>query len=170
MLHHSFQDRTLKWRAHGTIQEESLAPCVRNEKCQGIRQMNSCSVLWLQGSQHCGCKEFNTGHHERRKMLKWATMKFGLTPAVQTLSKVVNKLFNIFFREVYDLWALNYPINPTSGAPLQPTRRQVAIWVVQEWDRITEELWVKAWTSCGYKTNKYLECDKVNDIVPYSDE
>ena len=49
-------------------------------------------------------------------------------------------------------------------------RHQVASWVVQAWDRITEDLWVKAWTSCGYKTNKYLECDKVNDIVPYSDE
>ena len=75
----------------------------------------------FRGHSTAGCKEFSTRHHERRKMLKWATMKFGLTPAVQTLSNVVNKLFKSFLCEVYDLWSLNYPINPTSGAPLQPT-------------------------------------------------
>ena len=61
----------------------------------------------FRGHSTAGCKEFSTGHNERRKMIKWATMKFGLTPTGKTLSKVLNKLLKRFLREVYDLWALN---------------------------------------------------------------
>ena len=87
-------------------------------------------------------------------------MKVFLTPSGQSICKVVNKLFKIFLYEVYDVWAITSPINPTSGAPLTPTRYQVASWVVQAWNWITEELCAKAWTSCVYKEKKELEGDK----------
>ena len=97
-------------------------------------------------------------------------MKGGLTPSGQPLDKVVNKVSKSFLYEVYDVWSLTDPINPTRGAPLPHTRQKVMSWVVQAWDRINEEICTKAWTDCGYNINKELEGDKENIIVPYSDE
>ena len=82
-------------------------------------------------------------------MLNWLIMKGGITPVRQPLYKVVNKVFKIFIREIYDVWALNTPINPTKGAPLPPTCQQVASWVVQAWDKINEELCIQYCTACG---------------------
>ena len=97
-------------------------------------------------------------------------MKGGITPVGQPLDMVVNKVFNIFLHEVYGVWALTAPINPTTGATLPPTCQKVESLVVQAWDRIAEDLCAKAWTDCGYKTKKQLEGDKEPVIVPYSDE
>ena len=103
----------------------------------------------FRGHNSARCNAFNTFRHERRKMLNWLIMKCGLTPVGQPLDNFVNKLFNIFLCDFYDVWALTYPINPTTGSPLPTTRQQVASWFVQAWDRIPEELCEKYWASCG---------------------
>ena len=69
-----------------------------------------------------------------------------------------------------DLWALTAPINPETEAPLPPTRQQMASWVVEAWDKITEELCAKAWVACGYKTQDQLDGDNETGVVAYSEE
>ena len=108
----------------------------------------------FRGHSSAGCKAFNTGHTDHRNILKWVIMKCGLTSVRQPLDKVVNKGINRFIHDVYDVWALTVPLNPTTGASLTPTRQQVTSWVVQTWDRIPGEICAKSWTECGYKKNK----------------
>ena len=86
------------------------------------------------------CKEFNLGNHEQNKMLRWEIMKGGLTPVGHTLNKVVNKVFKGYRRDIYDMWALTSPINKATGAPHPPTRQQCATWVVEAWEKVSEEL------------------------------
>ena len=81
-------------------------------------------------------------------------MKDVPTPLGQRLDKVTNKIFKFFLCEVYDVWELTSRVNTITGAPLSPTFQQVASWVVQAWDRITEELYANSWTACEYKTKK----------------
>ena len=72
----------------------------------------------FRGHSAAGYKAFSIGHPERRNILKWVIMKGDLTPVGQSLDKVANKVFKSFLCEVYDLWALTAPINPTIGATL----------------------------------------------------
>ena len=116
------------------------------------------------------CKNFTTGHPEREKMLHWSIMKGGLTPVAQPLDKVVNKVFKGYLRDIYDQWSLTAPVNATTGAPMPPSRQQMASWVVEAWEKIPEELCAKAWTACGYKTKDQLCGDKETGIVAYTDK
>ena len=154
MLHHRFQDRKLKLRPHCPVREEVIAPWGISEKCRGIRQKILALCGDFRSHSAAGCKEFNTGHPEQSKMLKSVIMKGGLAPSGKPLNKVVNNVFKSFHCEVYDVWALTSPINPTTVAPLPHTCQKVASWFVQAWDRITEEICTNAWNSCGYKKNK----------------
>lgn len=123
----------------------------------------------FKGHSGVDCKNFTTGHPEREKMLSWNIMKGGLTPVAQPLDRVVNKVFKGYLRDIYDHYALSAPVNPTSGAPVPPTRQQMASWVVQAWDQIPEELCAKAWLACDYKTKDELSGDKETAIVAYTD-
>ena len=46
----------------------------------------------------------------------------------------------------------------------------MASWVVDAWDKITEELCAKAWVACGYKTQDQLGGDKETGVVAYTEE
>ena len=123
----------------------------------------------FRGHSAAECKAFTRGNNERKKMLKWEIMPGGLTPVAQPLDKVVNKVFKSFLRDIYDHWSLTAPINPTTGAPLPPSRQQMASWVVQAWDKVPKELCAKAWTACGYKTKDQLCGDKETAIIEWND-
>ena len=76
----------------------------------------------------------------------------------------------IHVRHFYDQWSLTAPVNPETGAPLPPSRQQMASWVVEAWDKISIELCANAWVACGYKTADQLGGDKETGIVPYTEE
>ena len=122
------------------------------------------------GHSAAECKQFTKGNTERQKILNWEIMKGGLTPAAQPLDKVVNKVFKSFLRDIYDHWSLTAPVHPTSGAPLPPSRQQMASWVILAWDKVPEELCAKAWTACGYKTKDQLCGDKETALVEWTDK
>ena len=92
------------------------------------------------------------------------------TPVRQPLDKVVNILFKGYICEIYDLWALTSPINTETGVPHPTTWQQCATWVVEAWEKVLEEVCVKAWSACAYKTNKEFESDQVTAIYAYTDE
>ena len=114
-------------------------------------------------------KQFTTGD-DREKVLSWNVIPGGLTPVAQPLDKVVNKVFKGYLRDIYDHWSLTAPVNPETGAPLPPSRQQMASWVVEAWDKISIELCANAWVACGYKTADQLGGDKETGIVPYTEE
>ena len=66
------------------------------------------------------CKKFNLGNRECKEMLTQEIIKGGLTPVGKPLDKVVNKVFKDYIRDIYDLWALTYPINTEIGASHSP--------------------------------------------------
>ena len=82
------------------------------------------------------CKEFNLCNRERKNMLRWKIMKDRLIPVGQTLDKVVNKVFEGYFRDIYDMWALTSPINTETGVPHPTTWQQCATWVVEAWEKV----------------------------------
>ena len=121
----------------------------------------------FRGHSSQATKAFNAGHRQRRKMLKWVIIKGGLTPVAQPLDKLVNKVFKGYLRELYDIYAITAPINPTTGAPYPPSRQLIASWIVEAWERVPEELCAKVWIACGYKTRKELEGDNETALVPW---
>ena len=103
-------------------------------------------------------------------MLRWEIIKGGLTPVGQPLDKVVNKVFKGYLRDIYDMWALNSPINKATGAPNPPTWQKCATWVIEAWGKVLEDLCAKVWTACGYKTKNELASDQVTETAAYIDE
>ena len=106
----------------------------------------------------------------RRMMLEWINMKGGLTLVGQPLDKLVNKMPKGYLRELYNMFTLTAPVNPTIGAPYPPSRQLITTWIVEAWDRVPEELCTNAWTTCSYKTKNELGRDKDIIVVPYSDD
>ena len=97
-------------------------------------------------------------------------MKGGLTPVVQPLEILFNKVFKGYLRELYEIFALTDPVNPATGAPFPPSYQQNLTWIVEAWEQVTEELFSKAWTACGYKKNNDSDGDINTGLVPYSDD
>ena len=64
----------------------------------------------------------------------------GLTPKSQPLDVLVNKVFKGLFHDQFEEWSLNAPINPVTDHPIAPSRQVLAIWVVNAWDQVPEEL------------------------------
>ena len=124
----------------------------------------------FKGHSAAECKSFNLGTEERKKMLRWEVMKGGITPVGQPLDKVVNRVFKGFLKDLYDLWLLTAPVNEKTGAPVPPSRQQCANWVVEAWDKVSEELCAKAWTACGYKTKQQLASENETVLAPYTKE
>ena len=90
-------------------------------------------------------------------------MKDRLIPVGQTLDKVVNKVFEGYFRDIYDMWALTSSINTAL------TSHQCEIWVVEAWEKVLEGICARAWTAYCYKTKNELASDQVTAIVAYTD-
>ena len=85
----------------------------------------------------------------RRENLKFDIMKGERTPVGQPLGKVLNKVFNGYLLDLYDIQSLTAPVNPRTGHLFPPSRQLLATWIVQAWVNITEYLCRKAWNACG---------------------
>ena len=72
-----------------------------------------------------------------------------LTPAGQPLEKFINKVFKVYFSDLYDNYILTDPIG-YNGAPKAPTIKLLTTWIVKYLDMISPELVRKLWTACGY--------------------
>ena len=106
------------------------------------------------------------GHSDKRvkactqamgNILKWEIMAGGITPKAQPLDVVINKVFKGFFRDLFEQWSLNAPLNEKSGNPLPPSRQLLAKWVVLAWSKVDKALVKKSWKVCGYRTMEDLE-------------
>ena len=73
----------------------------------------------------------------------------GLTPEVQTLEKVINKLSKAFFRDLYGQYMFTVQFLPSS-IPNPPTRQLLMTRVAKAWEMVKVELVRKCWTACGY--------------------
>ena len=73
--------------------------------------------------------------------------------------------------DLFEEWSLNAPINDQTGHPYAPSRQLLAMWVVQAWKKIPEELVKKAWVVSGYTDMVDLEDQAASrEIVEYSTE
>ena len=61
------------------------------------------------------------------------------------------------YRDLYDTYMLNAPVNPVTGHPFVPSHQLCAAWVVSAWERVPEALVRKAWTVGNYKTFEELQ-------------
>jgi hypothetical protein len=68
----------------------------------------------------------------------------GYTGCVQVMDKGLNRPFKGYSREGFEDWML------TNFDGRQPTRGQVATWIVSAWDKITKECIVNTWRSVGH--------------------
>ena len=73
----------------------------------------------------------------------------GLTPAGQTIYKVIKKVFKGYFFDLFDDYIITELIE-TNGSPKDPTRQLFTTWIVKAWDMISPDLVRKLWTACGY--------------------
>ena len=48
-------------------------------------------------------------------------MDGGITPKAQPLGKTINKIWNGYFFDEYDVFILNASVNENTGQPLPPT-------------------------------------------------
>ena len=85
------------------------------------------------------------GHHDKRvkertlpmkDVLNWEIMAGGITPKAQPLDVLVNKVFKGYFRDYFEEWALNAPINEANGNPLAPSHQLLAKWIVLAWEKV----------------------------------
>lgn len=106
-----------------------------------------------------------------KDMLSWLLMDGGITPKAQPLDVLINKVFKGLYRDLFEEWSLNAPINDQTGHPYAPSRQLLAMWVVQAWKKIPEELVKKAWVVSGYTDMVDLEDQAASrEIVEYSTE
>ena len=78
-------------------------------------------------------------HNAKHPLLKWIMMDGGITPKAQPLEVLINKVSNIFFRDLSKEWSLNAPTNPKTGHPLAPSRQLLAQWIVKAWAKVPKE-------------------------------
>ena len=93
------------------------------------------------------------GHYEKSvkdytepmEMLDWLLMDGGITPKAQPLDVLINKVFKSFFRDLFEEWSLQAPINPITEHPLAPSRQLLTQWVVAAWEQVPEDLIKIVW-------------------------
>lgn len=118
------------------------------------------------------------GHHaeevkevtEPLELLSWLLMDGGITPKAQPLDVLINKVLKGLYRDLFEEWSLNAPINDKTGHPYPPSRQLLATWVVQSWAKIPESLVRKAWEVSGYTDMNVLQDQASGEIVEYSPE
>ena len=89
-------------------------------------------------------------------LIAFLIMGGGVTPLVQPLDVILNKIYKGYYRELYDLYMLNAPLND-KGHPISPSRQLCAQWAVKAWDRMPTELVVEAWKLCGCKSMEEIK-------------
>eukprot|EP00957_Ditylum_brightwellii_P041807 3166002-Ditylum_brightwellii.AAC.1 len=98
-------------------------------------------------------------------------MARGITPKAQPLDFMVNKLFKVYYRDLYDQYMMNVPVSSTTGNSIAPSRQQISNWVVEDWEKIQEEIAHKAFLCTGYKEPGSKEDKECTDIVrPTTDD
>lgn len=108
-------------------------------------------------------------HNAQHDLLNWLMMDGGITPKAQPLDVLINKIFKGYFRDLFEEWSLNAPINEKTGHPFQPSRQLLAQWVVAAWAKIPDELVRRAWEVCGYRSmDKLQEEARSEALVEYS--
>ena len=132
---------------------------------------DNAGVLWddFRGHSAGPVKEYTRS----LDFLKSRIMDGGLTPEGQPLDKVINKVVKGKFRDMFDEWSLNAPINPRTGHPIAPSRQLLAQWVVDAWESIPEEMIEKAWEACGYESVEELDGRASNNsrsLVTYTEK
>ena len=106
---------------------------------------------------------------EPNELLDWLLMDGGITPKGQPLDVLLNKVFKGHFRDLFDSWPLNAPVNEKTGHPMAPSRQLLAKWIVEAWEKVSEELVRKAWTVSGYKTMEELkDATRSKALVKYT--
>ncbi len=114
-----------------------------------------------------------SGHFDKKvkevtepiELLHWLLMDGGITPKGQPLDALINKVYKGGFRDYFEEWSLNAPINPKTDHPLPPSRQLLAQWAVKAWAKIPEELIRKAWEVCGYKSTEELQSESTSYAI-----
>ena len=100
-------------------------------------------------------------------------MDSGITPKAHPLDVLINKIFKIFFRDLFEEWSLNATNNPKTGHPLAPSRQLLAQWIVKAWAKVPKEHVRKSWEVYGYKLTEDLSNEEETEsvaVINYSQE
>ena len=86
----------------------------------------------------------------------------GLTPKAQLLDLLVNRLFKDYLHEMYDLWALQQPLDHR-GRIKPPSRQQLSFWVKEAWERVPKAVIVRSALLVGASTLQDYSPEEVKE-------
>ena len=92
-------------------------------------------------------------------------MDGGINPKAQPINVIINKVFKVFFRDLFKEWSLNAPTNPKNGHPLAPSRQLLAQWIFKAWAKVPKEPVRKSWEVYGYKSKEDLSNEEETESV-----
>jgi hypothetical protein len=79
-----------------------------------------------------------------------AVIPGGGTSKLKPLDVSLNRPFKNNFRELYDEWIIQGPVDLTKGSNRRPQSNEIIMkWVKQSWDTISQEMVRKSFLKCG---------------------
>ena len=70
-----------------------------------------------------------------------------------------------YYRDLYDTYMIDAPINPSIEHPFIPSHQLCAIWVVNAWKQVPEALVKKAWVIGNYMPFEKLQSQDINELI-----